>query len=75
MIEAVVKDYNTKQRDLGLNEDKIYTTEVKLSLKAIEELYNMFTGKTITRDRIFHIIHHLFLYPEAKRYETEVAYN
>ena len=75
MIEAVVKEFNTKERELGLNDDKLYTTEVKLSLKAIEELYNMFTGKTITKERYFHIIYHLFKHPENHRYETEVTYN
>jgi hypothetical protein len=33
---------------MTLNEAKLYTSEVKLTLKAIEELYNMFTGKSIT---------------------------
>jgi hypothetical protein len=64
ILEAIVKDFNTKQRSMTLNQDKLYTTEVKLTLKAIEELYNIFTGKTITEDRLFHLIFHHFQYPE-----------
>jgi hypothetical protein len=46
--------------------------EVKLSLRAIEEMYTLFTGKKITTERYIHLIYHLFNVAEEKRYETPV---
>ncbi|CAK90707.1 unnamed protein product (macronuclear) [Paramecium tetraurelia] len=73
--DTLLDKYQKDSTVIGLNEDKVFNQDLKLTLDAIETFYEQFKGVKFDQQRYVHIIYHALKLQEKDVFLTRVNYN